>query len=163
SCTSTGDSMPSASDPGSGVGDIYAGQRPDEDPSLAVRNNGGAEPSTAPAPAGRREALLVLSFGGPEGPDDVLPFLEDATRRRGDLRAARGGPGDCPAGRDGAQHPARDGGRRRAGWRRLRGGAAGRGRSRRGRGRAGPVVRPGVAEPQRSAVRAVAGARRKRS
>jgi ferrochelatase len=75
--------MPSASDPGSGVGDIYAGQRPDEDPSLAVRNNGGAEPSTEPAPAGRREALLVLSFGGPEGPDDVLPFLENVTRGRG--------------------------------------------------------------------------------
>ena len=60
-----------------------AGQRPDEDPSLAVRNNGGAEPSTGPAPAGRREALLVLSFGGPEGHDDVLPFLENVTRGRG--------------------------------------------------------------------------------
>ncbi|HEY0508968.1 MAG TPA: ferrochelatase [Blastococcus sp.] len=60
-----------------------AGQRPDEDPSLAVRNNGGAAPSTATAPAGRREALLVLSFGGPEGPDDVMPFLENVTRGRG--------------------------------------------------------------------------------
>ncbi|TFV65548.1 UNVERIFIED_ORG: ferrochelatase [Bacillus sp. AZ43] len=60
-----------------------AGQRPDEDPSLAVRNNGGAEPSSEPAPAGRREALLVLSFGGPEGPDDVMPFLENVTRGRG--------------------------------------------------------------------------------
>ena len=60
-----------------------AGQRPDEDPSLAVRNNGGAAPSTEPAPAGRREALLVLSFGGPEGPDDVMPFLENVTRGRG--------------------------------------------------------------------------------
>ena len=59
------------------------GQRPDEDPSLAVRNNGGAEPSTDPAPAGRREALLVLSFGGPEGHDDVMPFLENVTRGRG--------------------------------------------------------------------------------
>ena len=59
------------------------GQRPDEDPSLAVRNNGGAEPSTEPAPAGRREALLVLSFGGPEGHDDVMPFLENVTRGRG--------------------------------------------------------------------------------
>ena len=44
-----------------------AGQRPDEDPSLAVRNNGGVPPSDAPAPSGRREALLVLGFGGPEG------------------------------------------------------------------------------------------------
>jgi ferrochelatase len=60
-----------------------AGQRPDEEPSLAVRNNGGAAPSADPAPAGRREALLVLSFGGPEGPDDVMPFLENVTRGRG--------------------------------------------------------------------------------
>jgi len=60
-----------------------AGQRPDEDPSLAVRNNGGAVPSTEPAPAGRREAVLLLSFGGPEGPEDVMPFLENVTRGRG--------------------------------------------------------------------------------
>jgi len=39
-----------------------------------------------PAGAGRDEpydALLVVSFGGPEGPDDVLPFLENVTRGRG--------------------------------------------------------------------------------
>jgi ferrochelatase len=70
--------MPLASDV-----DVHSGQRPDEDPSLAVRNNGGTAPSSAPAPAGRREALLVLSFGGPEGHDDVLPFLENVTRGRG--------------------------------------------------------------------------------
>lgn len=29
------------------------------------------------------DAILVLSFGGPEGPDDVLPFLENVTRGRG--------------------------------------------------------------------------------
>jgi protoporphyrin/coproporphyrin ferrochelatase len=29
------------------------------------------------------EALLVLSFGGPEGPDDVMPFLENVTKGRG--------------------------------------------------------------------------------
>ncbi|MDX2355431.1 ferrochelatase [Dietzia sp. PP-33] len=29
------------------------------------------------------EALLVLSFGGPEGQDDVIPFLENVTRGRG--------------------------------------------------------------------------------
>ncbi|MGR7026806.1 ferrochelatase [Geodermatophilus sp. URMC 62] len=63
--------------------DLHPGQRPDEDPSLAVRNNGGAPPSSAPAPAGRREALLVLSFGGPRGTDDVMPFLENVTRGRG--------------------------------------------------------------------------------
>ena len=71
--------MPRATD----VDITPAGQRPDEDPSLAVRNNGGSPPSTDPAPAGRREALLVLSFGGPEGHEDVLPFLENVTRGRG--------------------------------------------------------------------------------
>jgi ferrochelatase len=60
-----------------------AGQRPDQDPSLAVRNNGGVPPSAEPAPSGRREALLVLSFGGPEGHGDVMPFLENVTRGRG--------------------------------------------------------------------------------
>jgi ferrochelatase len=60
-----------------------AGQRPDQEPSLAVRNNGGVAPSADPAPAGRREALLVLGFGGPEGHDDVMPFLENVTRGRG--------------------------------------------------------------------------------
>jgi ferrochelatase len=29
------------------------------------------------------DALLFVSFGGPEGPDDVLPFLENVTRGRG--------------------------------------------------------------------------------
>jgi ferrochelatase len=71
--------MPLASD----VPITPPGQRPDEDPSLAVRNNGGVAPSAEPAPAGRREALLVLSFGGPEGHDDVMPFLENVTRGRG--------------------------------------------------------------------------------
>ena len=33
-----------------------------------------------PAP---HDALLLVSFGGPEGPDDVLPFLENVTRGRG--------------------------------------------------------------------------------
>jgi ferrochelatase len=60
-----------------------AGQQPDQEPSLAVRNNGGAEPAATPAPAGRREALLLLSFGGPEGHEDVMPFLENVTRGRG--------------------------------------------------------------------------------
>lgn len=34
------------------------------------------------------DALLLLSFGGPEGPDDVRPFLENVTRGRG-VPAAR--------------------------------------------------------------------------
>lgn len=29
------------------------------------------------------DALLFVSFGGPDGPDDVLPFLENVTRGRG--------------------------------------------------------------------------------
>ncbi|MCL6537152.1 MAG: ferrochelatase [Acidothermus sp.] len=30
-----------------------------------------------------RDALLLVSFGGPEGPDDVMPFLRDVTAGRG--------------------------------------------------------------------------------
>jgi protoporphyrin/coproporphyrin ferrochelatase len=29
------------------------------------------------------DAVVVVSFGGPEGPDDVMPFLENVTRGRG--------------------------------------------------------------------------------
>ena len=29
------------------------------------------------------DAVLLVSFGGPEGPDDVVPFLENVTRGRG--------------------------------------------------------------------------------
>ena len=32
--------------------------------------------------AGPYDAVLVLSFGGPEGPQDVVPFLEQVTRGR---------------------------------------------------------------------------------
>src|SRR5213082_1859696 len=28
------------------------------------------------------DALLIVSFGGPDGPDDVMPFLENVTRGR---------------------------------------------------------------------------------
>lgn len=34
-------------------------------------------------PASDYDAVLLLSFGGPEGPDDVVPFLENVTRGRG--------------------------------------------------------------------------------
>nr|WP_309225389.1 ferrochelatase [Quadrisphaera sp. INWT6] len=38
----------------------------------------------APAPLlAPYDALVLLSFGGPEGPDDVVPFLENVTRGRG--------------------------------------------------------------------------------
>ena len=36
-----------------------------------------------PARPEQFDALLLVSFGGPEGPDDVLPFLENVTRGRG--------------------------------------------------------------------------------
>lgn len=39
--------------------------------------------SGSPRPYEPYDALLLLSFGGPEGPDDVLPFLENVTRGRG--------------------------------------------------------------------------------
>lgn len=41
--------------------------------------------STSPSPSDpvRFDAVLFLSFGGPDGPDDVIPFLENVTRGRG--------------------------------------------------------------------------------
>ncbi|MET9885927.1 ferrochelatase [Streptomyces sp. NPDC006430] len=42
-----------------------------------------AAPPPAHGTAGPYDALLLLSFGGPEGPDDVVPFLENVTRGRG--------------------------------------------------------------------------------
>ena len=44
-----------------------------EDPTTTAR----------PADPAPYDALLLVSFGGPEGPDDVLPFLENVTRGRG--------------------------------------------------------------------------------
>jgi ferrochelatase len=41
-------------------------------------SGGDVAPSVAPY-----DALLLVSFGGPEGPEDVLPFLENVTRGRG--------------------------------------------------------------------------------
>ncbi len=35
------------------------------------------------ASAGPYDALLFVSFGGPDGPEDVIPFLENVTRGRG--------------------------------------------------------------------------------
>ena len=31
-------------------------------------------------PPSSYDALLLISFGGPEGPDDVMPFLENVVR-----------------------------------------------------------------------------------
>jgi len=36
-----------------------------------------------PAEPSPYDAILIVSFGGPEGPDDVIPFLENVTRGRG--------------------------------------------------------------------------------
>jgi ferrochelatase len=38
---------------------------------------------TVSGPCGEYDALLLVSFGGPEGLDDVVPFLENVTRGRG--------------------------------------------------------------------------------
>jgi protoporphyrin/coproporphyrin ferrochelatase len=37
---------------------------------------------TLPAPTAGYDAVIVVSFGGPEGPDEVLPFLENVLRGR---------------------------------------------------------------------------------
>ncbi|MFI9274732.1 ferrochelatase [Kitasatospora sp. NPDC052896] len=42
-----------------------------------------APSTTGPADAAPYDALLLLSFGGPEGPEEVVPFLENVTRGRG--------------------------------------------------------------------------------
>lgn len=39
--------------------------------------------SAETSPSAPYDALVLLSFGGPEGPDDVVPFLENVTRGRG--------------------------------------------------------------------------------
>ncbi|MFE0201293.1 hypothetical protein ACFW0I_36960, partial [[Kitasatospora] papulosa] len=49
----------------------------------------------APLDPAPYDALLLLSFGGPEGPDDVVPFLENVTRGRGRPRGGRAGPGSA--------------------------------------------------------------------
>ena len=33
-------------------------------------------------PASDYQALVLVSFGGPEGPDEVMPFLENVLRGR---------------------------------------------------------------------------------
>jgi len=48
-----------------------------ESTSAAPAASTGPGPSAAPY-----DVLLLVSFGGPDGPDDVVPFLEDVTRGR---------------------------------------------------------------------------------
>ncbi|MFI0899695.1 ferrochelatase [Streptomyces sp. NPDC020983] len=53
---------------------------PEQSPTPDTPAPGAGAPTSGPAPY---DALLLLSFGGPEGPDDVVPFLENVTRGRG--------------------------------------------------------------------------------
>ncbi len=39
-----------------------------------------APPSLLPVPPSAYDAILLVSFGGPEGPDEVLPFLENVVQ-----------------------------------------------------------------------------------
>jgi protoporphyrin/coproporphyrin ferrochelatase len=49
---------------------------PVSDPQVADRPQPGTIPSAY-------DAVVLVSFGGPEGPDDVLPFMQNVTRGRG--------------------------------------------------------------------------------
>lgn len=53
------------------------GQQDSDSPSSSSITDGGSNPFKPPV-----DAILVLSFGGPEQPDDVLPFLRNVTRGR---------------------------------------------------------------------------------
>lgn len=51
--------------------------------SSALRDSGATAPSLTDTDGGRAyDAILVVSFGGPDGPDDVMPFLENVLRGR---------------------------------------------------------------------------------
>ncbi len=69
---------------GATVGRLVGRARRDraDGPSWLVRPAGGRENRgvTSLAPY---DTLLLLSFGGPEGPEDVMPFLRNVTRGRG--------------------------------------------------------------------------------
>ena len=49
---------------------------------MTIHGAASAEESLYDDVARSYDAVLVVSFGGPEGPDDVLPFLENVTRGR---------------------------------------------------------------------------------
>ncbi|HSE43705.1 MAG TPA: ferrochelatase [Gemmatimonadales bacterium] len=49
---------------------------------MTIHGAASAEASLYDDVARAYDAVLVVSFGGPEGPDDVLPFLENVTRGR---------------------------------------------------------------------------------
>lgn len=76
-----------------GVGDALTAERPTAGPltadavaadAVAPADAAAADPLTrADGNDAPVDALLLVSFGGPEGPDDVVPFLENVTRGRG--------------------------------------------------------------------------------
>src|SRR6266702_1427300 len=56
---------------------------------MTIRGAAGPNAPLFDDQARHYDAVLVVSFGGPEGPDDVLPFLENVTRGRNVPRARR--------------------------------------------------------------------------
>ena len=70
-----------AQDPAVGREHRHPERRTGEAPanqSLSAQYDEPMAPDVAPY-----DALLLVSFGGPEGPEDVVPFLENVTRGRG--------------------------------------------------------------------------------
>ena len=66
---------------GAGPGD-RSGGRAGNRPHPAGRPLCPAPPASRRVAEAAYEALLVVSFGGPEGPDEVMPFLENVLRGR---------------------------------------------------------------------------------
>lgn len=56
---------------------------PDSTIDTSASASATAAPSSSAAGSGPVDALVLLSFGGPDGPEDVMPFLENVTRGRG--------------------------------------------------------------------------------
>ena len=56
-----------------------AGERIDD---VQAEPSSEKSPSVPPGATDPYDALLLVSFGGPEGPEDVIPFLENVTRGR---------------------------------------------------------------------------------
>ena len=58
--------------------EVSVGPGGDSQPILVAQYDESMVPDVTPY-----DALLLVSFGGPEAPEDVLPFLENVTRGRG--------------------------------------------------------------------------------
>ena len=52
-------------------------------PTVTGGGRGTAAAPADPTPGPGYDAVLLAGFGGPEGPDDVMPFLRNVTRGRG--------------------------------------------------------------------------------